>query len=96
MLRLMGLPAEAPPFSAATLLRKKRAGWTDKDGNAASISFRLKPDQLECFGSYLGKKRSIRVFREWGSREDPDTVTKLESQAIGDLCMRCIYDNLTE
>lgn len=94
MLRLMGLPTGIVPFSVAIFLQNKKTCWKDKDGNVASISFKLKPNQMECFGSYLGKKKSIRLFREWGNHEDLETVARLESEAIGDLCMKCIYENL--
>lgn len=94
MLRQMGLPADTIPFSASVFLQKRKIRWKDKDGNTVSISFKLKPGQMECSGSYLGKKKSIRLFREWGNHEDAETIARLESEAIGDLCMKCIFENL--
>lgn len=94
MLIQMGLPADVIPFSAMTFLRNKKACWKDKDGNVASISFKLKENQIECFGNYLGNKKSIRMFCEWGAYEDKEIIARLESEAIGDLCMKCIYENL--
>ena len=94
MLQMMGLPTDTVPFSAATFLQNQRIFWKDADGNRATISFKLKPNQLECFGTYLKKRKSMRLFREWGSHEDPDIISRLESEAIGDCCMRCIYENL--
>lgn len=94
MLEAMGLPKDMIPFSSASLLRNAYAFWNDSQGNRAWISFKLKHNQMECFGSYLGKKKSIRLFREWSDYEDSETIARLESEAIGDLCMRCIYENL--
>lgn len=94
MLEQMGLQSEVVPFSVITFFQNKQAYWKDKDNNIASISFNLKPNQIECFGSYLGKKKTIRIFREWGFRENKEVIVRLESEAIGDLCMKCIYENL--
>ncbi len=93
MLKSMGLPYDEIPFSAATLLRNRKISWKDNQGNEAKISFILKPTQIECFGTYLDKKKSIRVFREWNT-EEPEYISRVESEAIGDLCMRCIFENL--
>ena len=82
MLKRMGLPSDTVPFSVAVFL--------------VTISFKLKLNQLECFGTYLKKRKSIRLFREWGNHEDPEVIARLESEAIGDCCMRCIYENLIE
>lgn len=94
MLKQMGLQSDRVPFSVATFFQNKQACWKDKSGNTASISFKLKPNQIEFFGSYLGKKKSTRIFREWGCYEDAEVIARLESEAIGDLCMKCIYENL--
>lgn len=94
MLRQMGLPTDTIPFSVAAFLQNKRIRWKDSSGNVASISFRLRSNQMECFGHYLGQKKSIRLFREWGNHEDLEMIARLESEAIGDLCMKCIYENL--
>ena len=116
MLQKMGLATDTLPFSVIVFLQKKSVFWLDKQGNKIVISFKLKPNQLECFGTYLipkdpemlnselkknpkaekfyKKQKSIRLFREWGSHEDPEVIARLESEAIGDCCMRCIYDNL--
>lgn len=94
MLRMMGLPAGTVPFSVAVFLQNRTARWTDKDGNVASISFEVKPGQMECSGSYLRHRKSMRLYREWNDYEDAETVARLESEAIGDLCMRCIFENM--
>ncbi len=94
MLMKMGLKSDTLPFSAFMFLKNRHAIWKDKDNNVAKIAFILKPDQIECFGSYLGKKKSIRVFREWDIHENKELITRLESEAIGDLCMKCIYENM--
>ena len=118
MLRKMGLSPDAVPFSVAVFLQNQRVFWLDKNGNRITISFKLKHNQLECFGSYLipkseevyqaelkenpkadkffRKKKSIRLFREWSIHEDPEVIARLESEAIGDCCMRCIYEILIE
>lgn len=95
MLKIMGLSPEIIPFSTAIFLQNKRVFWTDRDGNRATISFKMKPDQFECFGTYLGKRKSLRIFREWNNYEDPDMIARLESETIGELCMKCIYENIT-
>lgn len=95
MLKYMGLSINNIPFSAAMFLQTQHIFWRDREGNKASISYRLKPDQIECFGNYLGKYRSYRLFREWNAYEDPEMIAKLESETIGELCMKCIYDNIT-
>lgn len=96
MLKKMGLPIDTVPFSVAIFLQNQKIFWIDKNGNKATISFKLKPNQLECFGTYLKKRKSMRLFREWGNHEDPEVIARLESEAIGDCCMRCIYENLIE
>lgn len=96
MLKKMGLPIDTVPFSVSIFLQNQKIFWMDKNGNKATISFKLKPNQLECFGTYLQKRKSMRLFREWGNHEDPEVIARLESEAIGDCCMRCIYENLIE
>lgn len=96
MLKKMGLPIDTVPFSVSIFLQNQKIFWMDKNGNKATISFKLKPNQLECFGTYLKKRKSMRLFREWGDHEDPEVIARLESEAIGDCCMRCIYENLIE
>lgn len=95
MLKKMGLTTSTIPFSTVIFLQNKRIFWADSQGNRASISFKTKPDQLECFGTYLGKRKSLRIFREWNNYEDPDMIARLESETIGELCMKCIYENMT-
>lgn len=94
MLEYMGLPTDEIPFSITTFIQNQKTYWKDSNGNVVTISYTLKPDQLECFGSYLDNQKSMRIFREWSCREDGEMVAKLESEAIGDLCMRCIFENL--
>lgn len=96
MLNIMGLPSDAVPFSVAAFLQNKRAVWSDGKGNKATISFQIKANQMECFGTYLKRRKSLRLFLEWDSDEDPEKIARLESEAIGELCMKCIYENLTD
>lgn len=95
MLKRMGLPTDTIPFSAALFMQKGAAQWKDAGGNIAHISYKCKQNQLECYGSYMGQRKSLRIILEWGNNEDIEMIAKLESEAIGDLCMKCIYDNLT-
>lgn len=95
MLKSMGLNPEIIPFSTVIFLQNHKIFWTDVNGNRASISFKIKPDQLECFGNYLNKRKSFRLFREWNNYEDPDMIARLESETIGELCMKCIYEIMT-
>lgn len=92
MLETMGLSSDHLPFSASIFLTNKKAYWKDKRGNLAKISFIVRPHQIECFGNYLNKRKSFRVFLEWSAYEDEEKTLRLESEAIGDLCMRCIYE----
>jgi len=96
MLQMMGLPTDTLPFSAATLLQDKKVRWKDCNGKVASMSFKLKDDQIEFYGSYLGNKKSTRIFREWGDYEEADKIVRLESEAIGNLCMMCIYEKMID
>lgn len=118
MLEEMGFKSNNLPFSAAVLLQKHQVFWIDNRGNKVIISYKLKPNQLECFGYYIipkseeaysaelktnpkadkfiRKKKSIRLFREWSVNEDPEIIARLESEAIGDCCMRCIYEIYSE
>lgn len=95
MLKAMGLAQDAIPFSTATFFQNRRIFWKDSQGNRVTISFKMKPDQLECYGTYLGKRKSLRLFREWNNYEDPEMIARLESESIGELCMKCIYENMT-
>lgn len=56
LLKKMGLPSDRLPFSVAVFLQKQHVFWTDKLGNRVTISFKLKDNQLECFGTYLVPK----------------------------------------
>lgn len=92
MLAAMGLSPSQLPFSAVAFLRKRCAHWADSQGHVASIRFAAKHDQIECFGSYRGKKKSMRIFREWNNYESREMIARLESETIGEFCMKCIYE----
>lgn len=94
VLQAMGLPTDELPFSIAAFIQAGKIRWKDCNGKAASMSFKLRDDQIEFFGSYLGHRKSSRMFREWGAYEDSDKIAHLESEAIGNLCMMCIYEKL--
>lgn len=95
LLKVMGLASDVIPFSTATFFQNNRIFWTDSQGNRATISFKRKPDLLECHGTYLGKRKTLRLFREWNNYEDPDMIARLESESIGELCMKCITEIIT-
>lgn len=94
MLEIMGLDPQIIPFSTAMFLQNRRVRWSDVNGHSATISFHVKPEQIECYGTYLGKRKFLRVFREWSNYEDPDMIARLESETIGELCMKCIFENI--
>ena len=94
LLSYMGLNQNRIPFSTAQFLQNRRICWKDSDGNVATMSFKVKEDQIEFYGFYLGKKKSARMFREWGEYEDPEMVIRMESEAIGNLCMMCIFEKI--
>lgn len=92
VLNRMGLPSDTLPFDIDDFISKRCASWLDADGLVAEVIFDITPIQIECFGFYKGEKKSMRVFREWGNDECPEMIQVLESEAIGDLCMRCLYE----
>lgn len=94
MLKQMGLSSDVIPFSVAVFLDNRKIRWKDQNGKIISISFTLTPDYMEFHGSYLGKHKSIKLFREWHKGENDELITRLESEAIGDCCARCIYENM--
>ena len=96
VLQVMGLPDDVLPFSVAAFLQDKKIRWKDRNGKVASMSFKLKDDQIEFFGSYLGNRKSTRMFREWGDYEESEKISRLESEAIGNLCMMCIFEKLPD
>lgn len=98
LLDIMGLQNDILPFSAAAFIQNKRAVWKDRNGNRATISFKYKdnPAQLECYGTYLKRRKTRRLFLEWENDDDMEKIARLESEAIGELCMKCIYENLND
>lgn len=94
MLAIMGLPTDTPPFSVAMFLQNTKIHWKDSEGKLATISFKSKHNTLECHGSYNKKKKTIKLFLEWGVYDDAEQIVRLESEAIGECCMKCIYENL--
>lgn len=96
ILKEMGLPTNEVPFSIAIFLKKKEIIWFDSQKRRAKISFKLKDDIMEFYGCYRGKRKTTRLYREWGEYEDPEKIKRLESEAIGNMCALCIYDKLIE
>ena len=96
LLQYQGLDFDKLPFSVATLIREGKASWKDPIGRVCTISFKLKDDQIEFFGTYLGRKKMMRIFREWGDYESKEKIARLESEAIGNMCMKCIYESIPD
>lgn len=94
VLEQMGLSSDSVPFSICTFLKKGEINWQDVSGQNASISYKLKENLLECHGSYKGRGKTMRLHVEWDEYEDSEVIARLESEAIGDLCMQCIYENM--
>ena len=69
LLKFMGLPTNQIPFSVITLLRNRYIRWKDAEGNVVTLSFSRKFKQIECIGSYLERRKKMRVLIEWGEDE---------------------------
>ncbi len=46
--RCMGLSVDVVPYSVASLFQNGKMSWKDCGGSVVSISFHVKPDQMEC------------------------------------------------
>ncbi len=92
LLENMGLNPNEVPFSIINYLETGKTEWPDKDGNLAKVSFRLTDEKIICTGKYLGEEQTIQLFREWESYEDKNMICKLESEALGELTMRVIFE----
>ena len=90
----MGLPIDKLPFSMAFYLKKRNVQWKDCNGKLACMSFCVTEQRIEFFASYNGKKKSMSLWREWEAYEDKNDIVRLESEAIGNMSMLCIYDKL--
>lgn len=96
ILQEMGLPTDRLPFSMAFYLKKHKVQWKDGNGKLVCMSFCVTDQRIEVFASYNGKKKSAALWREWESYEDKDEIRRLESEAIGNKSMLCIYDKMFE
>lgn len=94
ILEAMGLPTDKLPFSMAFYLKKHNVQWRDKDNKLACLSFCVTDYKMEFYASYNGMKRTAALWREWETYEDKDDIRKLESDAIGEMSMRCLYDKM--
>lgn len=90
----MGLPTTILPFSMAYYLKKHNVQWKDSRGRLACMSFCVTEQRIEFYASYNGKKKSASLWREWETYEDKNEILRLESEAIGNMSMLCIYDKL--
>lgn len=96
VLEAMGLPSDKIPFSMAFYLKNRHVQWKDTDGNLISISFCITEQRIEFFASYMGKRKTSVLFREWETYEDMNDIQHLESEAIGNMSMMCIYEKLID
>ncbi len=94
VLREMGLPTDTLPFSMAFYLKRHSVQWKDSDDRLACMSFCVTEQRIEFYASYNGKKKSAVLWREWEAYEDKEDILRLESEAIGNMSMLCIYDKL--
>jgi len=94
VLMSMGLDEDILPFSMAFYLKKHHVQWQDSDGNVISMSFCVTGQRIEFFASYRGKRKTSVLFREWETYEDKRDIAHLESEAIGNMSMMCLYEKL--
>ena len=92
VLKGMGLPYREAPFDVEPFLSSRVAIWPDGDGVMNSVSFNVTPTQLNCTATRGKSSKSVRMCREWGMYEDKEMIAHLESEAIGELCMKCLID----
>lgn len=73
----------------------KQTSVLERQGQQYRINIiQIKTQSNRVLWKLFEKEKTIRIFREWGWHEDPEVIARLESEAIGDLCMKCIYENL--
>ena len=94
ILETMGLPTDRLPFSMAFYLKKHNVQWKDADDKLVCMSFCVTRYKIEFYASYNGMKKTTSLWREWETYEDNDDIRRLESEAIGDMSMRCLYDKM--
>lgn len=94
VLQEMGLRIDKLPFSMAFYLKKRKAQWKDSEGRLVCISFCVTQQRIEFYASYNGKKKSTALWREWETYEDKDEILRLESEAIGNMSMLCLYEKM--
>ena len=91
MLRLMGLPKEIIPFDIVDFIHSGETYWKDCDGNIAYISFKIKGDEITCFGSYLGRKKTVSFTHDLYNKRITQPIRN-SSQNMAESCMLCIYE----
>ena len=94
VLEAMGLNPNKLPFSMAFYLKKHKVQWRDKDDKLVCMSFCVTEYKMEFYASYNGMKKSMSLWREWETYEDKDDIRKLESEAIGNMSMKCLYEKM--
>ena len=94
VLERMGISTDKLPFSMAYYLKHHNVQWRDINGKLACISFCVTEHRIEFYASYLGNFKKAILFREWESYEDQEDVLCLESEAIGNMSMLCIFEKL--
>lgn len=94
VLEEMGLNSDELPFSMAFYLKKRKVQWRDKDGKLVWMSFFVTDYKIEFHACYNGIKKSMSLWREWETYEDKEDIRKLESEAIGNMSMKCLYEKM--
>lgn len=90
LLDIMALPTNELPFDAQEFKKKQRAYWKDGFGEFAAISFKLRQEDIECFGIYRGRKKLIRMpYFDNNGNEDAGFL-------IANACMSCLYATIKE
>ena len=94
VLERMGLDPNVLPFSMAAYLKRHHVQWKDAEGRLVNMSFMVTDQRITFQTEYLGNRKNAILFREWESYEDKNDVRHLESEAIGNMSMLCLYDKM--
>lgn len=96
VLEMMGLDPDVLPFSMAIYLKRHHVQWRDAEGRWVNMHFKVTDQRITFHTDYLGNRKSAILFREWESYEDKNDVAHLESEAIGNMSMLCLYDKMVK
>lgn len=87
-LNLLQLNNDKIPFNITKFLKQGYTEFKDGTGNVVRLSFRRSETKMHFLCNYNGKRKGIRLFREWGTT-DVNMILQLESCAVGE-CTRNI------